>query len=66
MCVLGDAVAVERLHLAARAVQREHQLRPRRFTQRMLSHERLQLAHQRTVPAQRELGIDPKLDHAEP
>ena len=44
--------------LPAAAVEREHQLRAQAFTQRLLRDRCLELAHQRRVPAERELGVD--------
>ena len=44
--------------LPAAAVEREHQLRAQAFTQRLLRDRCLELAHQRRVPAERQLGVD--------
>ena len=61
-----DAIRLERVSLPARAVQREHQLTPETFAQRMLTHQRLELAHQPRVIAQREVRVDPILQHDQP
>ncbi len=55
-------VRVERLGLAARAVEREHQLRSERLTQRMLGDERLELRHELRRAAGGEVCLDPLLD----
>ncbi len=55
-------VRVERLGLATRAVEREHQLRSERLAQRMLGDERLQLRHELGRAAGGEVGLDPLLD----
>ena len=55
-------VRVERLGLATRAVEREHQLRAERLAQRVLGDERLQLRHELGRAAGREVGLDPLLD----
>ena len=52
------AVRLERLGLAAAAVQREHQLAVQTLAQRLLRHRGLQLGDQIRVPAQRQLGLD--------
>ena len=52
----------ERLGLTAGAIQRKHQLRTQALAQRMLAHERLELADQVPVFAELELGVDALLD----
>ena len=58
-------VGLERLRLAARAVQREHQLAAQPLAQRVLGDERLELADELGVPPQREVGVDPGLQRGE-
>ena len=58
-------VRLERLGLAARPVQREHQLGAEVLAERMLPHERLQLADQLRVPSVREVELDPLLEARE-
>jgi hypothetical protein len=60
------AVDLERLGLAARAVEREHQLAAKPLPQRMLPDERLELADELGVPAERELRLGVLLDEREP
>ena len=55
----GGPVDLERLGLAAAAVQRKHQLAAQPLAQRMEGDELLQLADDRSVPAERELCVDP-------
>jgi len=57
---------VERLALAARAVERQHQLRSQPFPQRMLPHQRTQLGRELGMAAQSEVGIDARADRVEP
>ena len=61
-----DAVALERVGLATRSVQREHQLTDKALAQGMLVHERLELPDQPCVLAQRELRVDPLLERGQP
>ena len=58
-------IALKRIRLPARSIQREHQLRLEAFSQRVLAHQRLELADQRGVPAEREIGVDPILERRE-
>ena len=60
------AVAGERLRLPSAAVEREHQLPPRLLAQRLLLHERLQLADETLVPAELELRFDPLAERLQP
>ena len=60
------AVDLERLGLAARAVEREHLLAAQPLAQRVLGDERLELGDERRVPPERELGVDPLLERREP
>ena len=60
------AVGLERLGLPPGAVEREHQLAAQALAQRVLGDERLELGHERRVPAERELGLDPLLERREP
>ena len=55
-------VGVERLGLASRAVEREHQLAAQPLAQRVLGDQRLELADQLSVAAERELGVDAPLE----
>ncbi len=56
----------QRLGLAARAVEREHQVRPHPLAERVASGERLELGHDRGVTAHRDLGRDPMLGRRQP
>ena len=58
-------VALQRLGAAAGPVQREHQLRARPLTQRVLGHDTLQLGDQLLVTAERQLSLGPFLARAE-
>ena len=49
----------QRLGLAARAIQREHQVGPHPFAERVPRRERLELGDDGGVPAHRDLGRDP-------
>ena len=60
------AVRLQRLRLPARAVQREHQLAAQPLAMRMLRDQRLQLADELGVPAQRQVGLDPLLERRQP
>ncbi len=54
-------VDLERLRLAAAAVEREHQLAAQPLAQGVRSDQLLQLPDERSVPAEPELGVDPLL-----
>ena len=56
------AVGGERVRLAARAVEREHELRARALAQRLGLDERLELGDELGVTAEREVGVDALLD----
>ena len=56
------AVDRQRFRLAARAVQREHQLTSQPFAQRTRRNERCELADQLRMPAECEVGLDATLD----
>jgi len=58
-------VRVERLGLAARVVEREHQLDAQPLPQRVLPDERLQLGDELGVATAGELRVDPVLEHCE-
>ena len=60
------AVGLERLRLPARAVEREHQLPAQPLAVRVLRDQRLQLADQLRVAAEREVGLDPLLQRRQP
>ena len=59
------AVRLERLRLAARAVQSEHQLGPERLAERVGRDERLELAGDLRSRAAREVCVDPALDRGQ-
>ena len=56
------AIGGQRVGLAAGAVEREHELRPQPLAQRLAAGQRLELAGQVAVAAQRQLGVDPVLE----
>src|SRR5581483_10223652 len=56
----------QRVGLASRAVQRERQARPETLPPRMGAHELAQLADERGVTTEREVGRDAVLDGCEP
>ena len=60
------AVGLERLGLPARAVEREHQLPAQPLAVRMLGDQRLELADELGVAAEREVGLDPLLERRQP
>ena len=60
------AIEIERLGLATRAVQRQHELGPERLAERMLTDERLQLADELRRAAEGEVGVDAALERDEP
>ena len=62
----GAAVALKRIGMATRAVQREHQLTDEALAQGMLVDERLELSDQPGVLAERELRVYALLDSAQP
>jgi len=55
-CVLID---LQRLRLAAGAVESEHQLSPKALLQWITRHECLQLSDQVMLQTEREIGVDP-------
>ena len=59
-------IGVERLGLTAGAVEREHQLAAQPLAQRVLGHERLELAGHLGVPAGAEILLDALLEAGEP
>ena len=59
-------IGVERLGLTAAAVEREHQLAAHPLAQRLLCHERLELAGHLGVPAGTEILLDALLEAGEP
>ena len=63
--VPGLAVDLERLRVAARAVQGAHQQQPQAFPQRVVRQQPPQLGHGLVVPAEGELGRDPQFDGTE-
>jgi hypothetical protein len=64
-CAPRRAIRLERVRLAARAVEGEHQLLAQSLAQRVGTDERLQLGDERRVPAVLELGVDPGLDRGQ-
>ncbi len=60
------AVDLERVCLAAAAIEGQHQLAAQTLPQRLLAHEPLELGNQLRVPAERELGLDPLLERGQP
>ena len=59
-------VALEGIDLAARAVQRDHQLLVQLLSQRVLVGERLELGNESGVPSQPEVGVDPGFECGQP
>ena len=57
---------LERVGLAAGGVERAHQLAAQPLAQRVASHLRVELGHQRGVVTEREVRLDPVLERAEP
>ena len=64
--VAGLTIGVERVGLAAGAIEREHQLRVETLAHRLGRDELLQLADQLAVAAGRQVGLDADLDRREP
>ena len=60
------AVGRERVGLAPRAVEREHELRARSLAQRLRCDERLELGDELGVAPEREVRLDPLLERDEP
>jgi hypothetical protein len=60
------AVDVERLRLAATAIERQHQLATRAFAERVLGHERLELPDELGVTARLQVGVHTVLERGEP
>ena len=61
-----DAVGLQRVGLAAAAVQREHQLAVQSLAERMVGHEPGELTDDVAVAAGQQLLVDRRLDRAEP
>ena len=59
-------VDVERLGLAPRSVEREHQLPAETLAQRMVPHESFELSQHGSVAAERELCVEALLERREP
>jgi hypothetical protein len=59
-------VGRQRVRLAAGAVERQHQLTPQPFAERLLCHERLKLGDELAVASQREQRLDAVVDRGEP
>ena len=62
----GVLVDVERFRLPAGAVQREHELAAERLTERVRSHQGLELSDHVAVPPELEVRLDPLLLRDEP
>jgi hypothetical protein len=62
----GITVGLERLRLAARAVEREHQLSSLALAERVLRDQRFELADDLGVAAKLEVGVDSVLDRRQP
>ena len=62
----GRAVGLEGLRLPAGAIEREHQLGAQALPQRVLRHERLQLADELGMPPGGEIGFDALLERRQP
>ena len=62
----GLLVDLERVCLAAAAVERQHERGAHALAQRMLARERLELGNERGVDAQLELGVDALFERGEP
>jgi hypothetical protein len=60
--LLTGPVGRERIGRPVAAVEREHQLCEQPFAVRVLAHERLELADERAVAAEGEVGLDPVLE----
>ena len=60
------AVGLERLSLARRAVQRQHQLAPQPLAQRVLGHQRLELTDEPRMAPRGQLGVHARLEGLEP
>src|SRR6476619_6655488 len=60
------AVDLERVCLAAAAIEGQHQLAAQAFPQWLLAHEPVELGNQLRVAPQRELGLDPLLERGQP
>ena len=59
------AVHLKSVGLAARAVEGDHLLTAQPLAQRALRRERLQFAHERRMPPEQELGVNPLLERRE-
>ena len=59
-------IDLECLSLTTRSVEREHQLAADTFSERVVLHQRLQLARELAVAAECEIGVDAVLDGGKP
>ena len=57
---------MERVGLAAAAVEREHQLAAQALAEHVLGDQRLELRHQLVMAAERQVGVDPILERGQP
>ena len=64
-CEPRGAVDLERLGLPAAAIEREHQLAAQSLAERVGGDQGLELADERRVAAELELGVDPLLERGE-
>jgi hypothetical protein len=64
-CAAGALVGVQRLPLAARAVEGDHQLSPAPLSERLLAHRLLELGHEIPGATARQLGVDAVLEGVE-
>ena len=64
-CHASGAVGLQCLGLAPAAVEGQHQLAAQALTQRMLRHERLELADQLCVPSAGQIGVDAVFEQRE-
>ena len=62
----GVAIDLERLGLAARPVEREHELPAKPFAQRVKGRQPLELADRLTEAAEAQVGLDPVLERRQP
>ena len=60
------AIDLERVRLAAAAIEGQHQLAAEALALPVLAHEPLELRNQLRVPPQREVGLDPLLECGQP
>ena len=59
------AVFLERVSLPSGSVERDHELCPQAFSQRMLPDEPLELRNERSMPAECEVSVDTVLERCD-